>query len=79
MKYRTKRAIKWHRSFSYILNDEIDIPAGAPVVKGPAADGTPGYFWLDYEFFSKDQCIERSDAAIHGCQIDPDNVEEVIC
>jgi hypothetical protein len=55
----------------------INIPAGAPVVKGPAADGTPDLFWLDSSFFKKEQCIERSDAETHGCRIDPDNVEEI--
>ena len=76
MKYRTKREFKWHRVFS-AFNDDIVIPAGAPVVKGPAADGTPGYFWLSEEFFSKEQPIERSDARTHGCRIDPDNVEKL--
>jgi len=72
---RTKRAIQWHRSYS-ALPGAIEIPAGAPVIKGPAADGSSDHYWLDPSFFAKEACIERSDAAIHGCEIDADNVEE---
>ena len=76
MKYRTKRAIQWYRSYS-VIPGPIDIPSGAPVVKAPAADGTPGLFWIDDKFF-KDDCILRHDAATHGCRVYPENVEEVV-
>lgn len=75
MMLRTKRVITWNRSYSAIPGP-IVIPAGAPVIQGPAADGTPDLYWVKPAFF-KDDALVRHDATTHGCRVDPDNVEEV--